>query len=79
MKNIFFKKLHSTKRTYFFNVLKNDADNLFIQIIESQAIKGGNYKRIRININEEDSADFLEILEKAVALLKEHKNIQNDK
>lgn len=74
MENLFYKKLHSTKRTYFFNVLKNDKGNLVVQIIESQASKGGGYRRKKINIHEEDSSDFLDILNDAVSLLEKHKN-----
>ena len=65
MEKLFYKKLHSSRRTYFFNVIKNEQDKVSLSIIESQARKNGQYKRTKINIRKEDLNSFLDILKEA--------------
>ena len=71
MEKIFYQKLHCATRTYFFNVNKNEENRVLLSIIESRAINNGQYKRMKINIREEDLDDFIEILKKVVEI-KDH-------
>ena len=73
IKQLFFKRLHSSKRTYFFNVNKKETEAPFIQIIESKAIKGGKYNRSKITINDQDAEQFEVIFQEALAVLKQKK------
>jgi len=56
-------KLHTKKRTYFFNFYENGKGNDLVEIIESQFIKNGTVKRNKIIIFKKDLADFLEKLQ----------------
>ena len=61
MKN---EKLHTRKRTYFFNHFENENENNVIEIIESQIIKKGVTKRNKIIIYEKDLPKFIQKLKK---------------
>jgi len=58
------KKLHTKHRTYFFNTFKNEGKNDLVEVIESQILKDGTFKRNRIVIFNKDLKEFITKLQK---------------
>ena len=65
------RKLHTLRRTYFFNYFHNEERSNIIEIIESKILSSGKYKRDKIQIFEEDMEDFCSEIKKI--LENEHK------
>lgn len=58
-------KLHTKKRTYFFNVYENDDQNI-LEIVESSINKNGTKKRNKIIIFLQDLSDVIDKIKETV-------------
>lgn len=68
---IYSKKIACGKRTYFFNLKKQDSGTLFVDIVESQYKREADrHQRIRMVIFEDHIETFLEALRETADELK---------
>ncbi len=66
------EKLFKGRRSYFFDIKKNERGELYLKISESKKV-GNDYEHQRIMIFEEDFADFEDTFRKAMSTTKQIK------
>ena len=68
-KEIYSEKITKGKRTYFFDINKNEKGDLFLKISESKKTENG-FEHFRVMVFEEDINDFSETLQRALKKFK---------
>jgi hypothetical protein len=67
---VYSAKVHSPKRTYFFNVKENRHGDLFLNMVESKKQGEESFERHSIIVFQEDLQSFLDGFNKAVEFMK---------
>lgn len=56
------QRLHTNKRSYFFNIYENEDDSNIIEIVESKSSKTGSFQKNKIIVFAEDMEIFIKKL-----------------
>ena len=71
---IYSDRITKGNRTYFFDIKKNDYDELYLKISERKKTENG-VEHFRLRVFEEDMDDFLEAFNKLLKKFKEFKEL----
>ncbi|MFW6368770.1 MAG: DUF3276 family protein [Spirochaetota bacterium] len=67
---LFSSRVNRENRTYFFNVKENRKGDLFMTVVESKKLAGGDFDRHQIMVFEEDLVPFSDGLKEALDFMR---------
>ncbi len=67
---LFSSRVNRENRTYFFNIKENRRGDMFMSIVESKKLAGGEFERHQIMVFEEDLIPFADGMNEALDVMR---------